>query len=169
MTSKSPAAKRDTSAIHTMRSKLAQTEDDYRALLHTLVGKRSCSEMTDAQLAVARTHYAKLMARSGLATTPAAGSTRRVVGAKRPVPSEAKLPQVKRIRAMLISLERKPNEYADGILKQMYGAAAPAYYEWASSAQLTALGNALAMQQQREGADTGAGRVVRVAAGAQQA
>ena len=156
---KSTGAKRDMAAIHTMRTKLAQSEDDYRALLHTLVGKRSCADMTDAQLAVVRTHYSKLMARSGLATAAVAGSAQKVASgwrSKRPVPSEAKLPQVKRIRAMLISLERKPNAYADGILKHMYGAAAPAFYEWASTAQLTALGNALAKQQARDGAETGA-------------
>jgi phage gp16-like protein len=73
---------------------------------------------------------------------------------KRPTPSADALPLVRRIRAQLISLDRKPNEYADGIAKQMLGDSAPQYFEWCALRDLHKISQALGVEQQRRGAPT---------------
>jgi len=59
---------------------------------------------------------------------------------------------VRRIHAQLISLDRKPDNYANGVAKQMFGLEAPDFFEWCNREQLHAITAALALQQQREGA-----------------
>lgn len=59
-------------AIHVLKSKLALTEDDYRALLIALTGVDSCKRMSPLQLAAVRTHLQKLAEKLGVAK-PASG------------------------------------------------------------------------------------------------
>jgi hypothetical protein len=72
----------------------------------------------------------------------------------RPTPSVDAAPLVRRIRAQLISLDRKPDEYADGIAKQMLGADAPQFFEWCHLRDLTKISQALSVEQNRKGAPT---------------
>lgn len=60
-----------TTAIHVLKSKLRMTDDDYRALLHTLTGVHSTTLMTDAQRSKVRDHMQRLDARMN----PAKAST----------------------------------------------------------------------------------------------
>ncbi|MDO8774275.1 MAG: hypothetical protein Q7K57_37290 [Burkholderiaceae bacterium] len=53
-----------------------------------------------------------------------------------------------------ISLDRKPDEYADGIAKQMLGDETPAFFEWCHVRDLDRISKALTYQQNRTGAST---------------
>lgn len=72
----------------------------------------------------------------------------------RPTPAADALPLVRRIRAQLISLDRKPDAYADGIIKQMLGDEAPQFFEWCNPRDLTLISQALSYEQNRKGAPT---------------
>ncbi len=135
-------------AIHTISTKLGQSREDYQALLVTLTGKPSTKDMNATEVARVRAHYDRLAVTSGIAKAQPARS-----GFGRPRMLDAsKLPMIRRIRAQLISLDRKPDSYADGILTQMYASRAPASFEHASMVQLRALTAALGKQQTRDGA-----------------
>lgn len=55
-------------AIHTLKSKLGMTDDDYRALLRNLTGKASSKDCDQAQRRTMREHLARLAEKMGLAT-----------------------------------------------------------------------------------------------------
>jgi phage gp16-like protein len=82
-------------------------------------------------------------------TRPGAQSRR----PKRPTPPADKLKLVRRIRAQLISLDRKPDEYADGIARQMFGQQVQ-FFEWCDHDQLHKITAALGVEQRRKGAPT---------------
>jgi len=54
-------------AIHTLKSKLQLSDDDYRALLMNLTGKSSSKDMTPAQQEAVRDHMQQLAVKLGLA------------------------------------------------------------------------------------------------------
>ena len=54
-------------AIHTLKSKLGLSEDDYRALLSNLTGKTSSKDLQPAQLVAVRDHMQGLAVRMGVA------------------------------------------------------------------------------------------------------
>ena len=56
-----------TAAIHTLKSKLKLSDDDYRALLVNLTGKSSSKEMSLAEQRMVREHLQKLAERMGVA------------------------------------------------------------------------------------------------------
>lgn len=67
-------------AIHVLKGLLQLSEDDYRALLAELTGKRSCTAMSPAELALVYTHFEKQARRSGVQTdqkAPAKGGSPR--------------------------------------------------------------------------------------------
>ncbi len=76
-------------AIHVLKSQCKLVESDYRALLVELVGKDSCSLMSEAQLVRVRTHLQNLAVRLGVAKPAApvqpgtAQFTRRRIAPKR--------------------------------------------------------------------------------------
>lgn len=82
-------------AIHVLKSQCKLVEGDYRALLVELVGKDSCSLMSEAQLIRVRTHLQNLAVRLGVAKpSPAAQPgtaqfTRRRIPAKRSTSDDA--------------------------------------------------------------------------------
>lgn len=55
-------------AIHTLKSKLGLTDDDYRALLRNLTGKTSSKDLTPQQQEAVRDHMQVLAVRIGVAT-----------------------------------------------------------------------------------------------------
>lgn len=57
-------------------------------------------------------------------------------------------------QVQLISLDRLPDTYADGIAKQMFGDAAPQFFEWCPIRDLERISQALTYQQTRTGAPT---------------
>ena len=54
-------------AIHTLKSKLQLSDDDYRALLVNLTGKASSKELSALQLEHVRSHMQNLAVREGVA------------------------------------------------------------------------------------------------------
>lgn len=62
-----------TAAIHVLKARLKLDDDAYRDLLGGLVGKRSCSAMSDAELVTVRGHLERLVTAYGL---PVDGPTR---------------------------------------------------------------------------------------------
>ena len=54
-------------AIHTLKSKLKLSDDDYRALLVNLTGKRSSKDMTLTEQQAVRDHLQSLAVRMGVA------------------------------------------------------------------------------------------------------
>lgn len=138
-------------AIHTIKSKLialgVMSDDDYRALLKgSFGGVASSKQLTPAQLLKLRLHFDQLAQTYKLPKAKATG--RKAQG--RPVVTAERAPLVRRIRAQLIALGRLPDTYADGIAQQMWGAAAPTFYEWCDGEQLRAITTALSLQQNRQ-------------------
>ena len=55
-------------AIHTLKSKLQLSDDDYRALLSNLTGKSSSKDLTPQQREAVRDHLQGLAEKAGVAT-----------------------------------------------------------------------------------------------------
>lgn len=138
---------RDIKVIQIARRQLGLSDDDYYTIIDSLGGVRSSTELDAAGRARVLAHLAKL----GFKVTTKPTSTRRP---RRPEPAPDRAPLVRRIRAQLISLDRKPDEYADGIVKKMLGDQAPEFYEWCDPRTLYQVSQALGVEQQRRGAAT---------------
>jgi phage gp16-like protein len=126
--------------IHVAKKQLGMTDEDYRAMLWTQ-GRVSSSKDLDQS---GRQRVLDHLKACGF----------KPVASNKPKPSLDALPLVRRIRAQLISLERKPDEYADGIAQQMLGADAPKFFEWCQLRDLERISQALTYQQNRTGAPT---------------
>jgi phage gp16-like protein len=83
-----------TAAIHVLKNLLKLQEDDYRALLISLVGKASCKDMTNAQQVVVRTHMDKLAQRMGVQKPGRAAARNGSAG------GAVERPQVRKLRAI---------------------------------------------------------------------
>lgn len=136
----------DLAKIHVARKQLNMSDEDYRAMLWTQARVHSSKELDH----VGRAKVLDYLQVVGFKPALKAGAKR----PKRPAVAADKAKLVRRIRAQLISLERKPDSYADGIAKQMFGDTAPDFYEWCTHDQLHSITAALAIQQRREGAPT---------------
>jgi phage gp16-like protein len=141
-------------AIHIIKAQLALSDDDYRFHLEQAsAGTDSCSAMSAIQLAKTRAYFDAMAQRSGIARKPVEpAKARKPVKRTRPLPSKDSVKLCRRIRAQLISLGRLPDTYADGIAKQMFGDAAPQFYEWCHADQLYKITQALGVEQKRKGA-----------------
>lgn len=138
---------RDIRVIQIARRQLGLTDEDYYTILQAHGGVDSSTKLDAAGRARVLAHLERL----GFKVKTKPTSARRP---RRPAPAPDRLPLVKRIRAQLISLDRKPDEYADGIVKQMLGDEAPEYYEWCEPRVLYQVSQALGVEQQRRGAAT---------------
>lgn len=136
----------DLAKIHVARKQLGMTEDDYRAMLWTQGRVKTSSDLDHA----GRQRVLDHLKACGFKPVASAKPKRPA----RPAPSVDALPLVRRIRAQLISLDRKPDEYADGIAKQMLGDEAPKFFEWCHVRDLDRISQALTYQQNRTGAPT---------------
>ncbi|WP_164546903.1 MULTISPECIES: regulatory protein GemA [unclassified Variovorax] len=136
----------DLAKIHLAKKQLAMSDEDYRDMLWTQGRVRSSKDLDH----VGRANVLEYLKKIGFKTIAKPGGKR----PRRPVPPADKLKLIRRIRAQLISLDRKPDTYADGIAKQMFGEQAPDFYEWCNHDQLHRLSAALGVQQRREGAAT---------------
>lgn len=120
---------------HVGAKRLGLDEDTRRALQQQMTGCPSCADMTLAQL---RTLVAELN-RRGARLTP-----------KRPAgPSPDRAPLVRKVEAMARSGGYPHPEYALGISRRMWGAAAPGRIEWHTPKQLRALVAALTYDRRR--------------------
>ena len=136
----------DLAKIHLAKKQLSMTDDDYRAMLWTQGRVKSAGDLDYAGRQRVLDHLKAIGFK--LAASP---KTKRPA---RPTPSADALPLVRRIRAQLISLDHKPDAYADGIAKQMLGADCPQYFEWCHTTDLHKISQALGVEQKRKGAVT---------------
>lgn len=134
------------SKIHIAKKQLGLPEEEYRAILVAKGGSDSSKHLDHAGRQRVLEYFKTLGFMPQAATT-----TRRPA---RPTPSADALPLVRRIRAQLISLDRKPDTYADGIAKQMLGDETPKFFEWCHVRDLERISQALTYQQNRIGAPT---------------
>ena len=133
---------RDIATIKMAQAHFGWDDAFYRNVLVQVTGRASCKDCTATELAKMVQHVTN----AGFVRKPSAS------GKHRPTPPPAHLPQVKKIRALLIALGSKPNEYADQILRSLRGNTdAATRYEWASSDELRNIITALAQQQKRAG------------------
>ncbi len=140
--------------IHIAKKQLGLSDDEYRAILSGRGGADSAKDLDHAGrqrvLDYFKTRGFKPKAGASASASTGASAKRPV----RPTPSADALALVRRIRAQLISLGRLPDEYADGIVKQMLQEDAPQFFEWCSLPDLGRISQALTYQQKREGAQT---------------
>jgi phage gp16-like protein len=132
--------------IHLAKKDLCMTDEEYRAMLWSVGRVNSAKDLDYAGRQAVLQHL------QACGFKPAAA--KKAGRQKRPTPSTENLPLVRRIRAQLISLGKLPDEYADGIARQMLGADAPQFYEWAHTDALHRLSAALGVEQRRKGAPT---------------
>ena len=133
----------DLAKIHLAKKQLSMTDDDYRAMLWTQGRVASSADLDHAGRQRVLDHL------KACGFKPLASATTKRPA--RPTPAPDKLKLVRRIRAQLISLDRKPDAYADGVAKQMFGLQ---FFEWGTHEQLHAITAALAIQQRKQGAAT---------------
>jgi phage gp16-like protein len=138
---------REITIIQIARRQLQLPDVQYYDLLRELGGGATSSKDLDA---IGRSAVIKHMKVLGFLPTQSRSTKR----PRRPLPSSDRLPLVRRIRAQLISLDHKPDEYADGVAKQMLGENAPEYFEWCEPRDLLKISQALGVEQQRKGAPT---------------
>lgn len=136
----------DVIKIQIAKKELHLTDDEYRAILLSQGGAESSKDLDHA----GRQRVLDYLKTLGFKPKAAANPKRPA----RPTPSADALPLVRRIRAQLISLDRKPDEYADGVAKQMLGTEAPEFFEWCHLRDLEGISKALTYQQNRMGANT---------------
>jgi phage gp16-like protein len=129
--------------------KMAQAQlgwDDvfYRSVLAQVTGRASCKVCTATELAKMVRHVET----AGFVRKPSASAK------TRPTPRPEHVVQVRKVRAILIALGNKPNEYADAILRSQRGVEdAATRYEWATGDELRNLIAALVQQQRRAGSN----------------
>ncbi len=97
-----------------------------------------------------REHFDKLAVQHGVAKPKTSARFAAAEGRPRIV-DVANISMIKKVRAQLIALGKKPDSYADGVLQQMYGAQAPQFYELAPWDKMASLISALTRQQERAG------------------
>ena len=130
----------DVIKIQIARKQLNLTEEDYRAILTSKGGVETSKELDHDGRQRVLAYFQTL----GFKPKSAASVKR----PSRPTPSPDKVKLVRRIRAQLISLNRLPDSYADGIAHQMFGLQ---FYEWATPSQLHTISAALGVEQRKKG------------------
>lgn len=135
---------RDLAKIHIARKQLDVADETYIAKLQEIGGVTSSRDLTP-------NGRARLLAWFDSLGFKGKSSPTTSQRPKRPTPAAENLPLVRRIRAQLISLDRKPDEYADGIAKQAFGIQ---FYEWCTCEQLLKVSQMLGVEQKRQGAAT---------------
>jgi phage gp16-like protein len=135
---------REITIIQIARRQLKLTDSQYYVMLLEQGGVDSSKDLDAAGRSRVIAHLKVL----GFKPTRRAGQQ-----APAPAGSRAdRQPLVRRIRAQLIALDHKPDEYADGIAKQMLGDAAPQFFEWCETRDLYKISQALNVEQIRKGA-----------------
>jgi phage gp16-like protein len=132
--------------IQIAKKQLNLSDEEYRSILLGRGGVESSKDLDHA----GRKRVLEYLETLGFKPKASANPKRPA----RPTPSADALPLVRRIRAQLISLDRKPDEYADGIAKQMFGDTTPEFFEWCHVRDLERISQALTYQQNRTGAKT---------------
>lgn len=141
--------RRDIQIIKIAQKQLGMDDDTYRAMLWTVARVKSCTELDF----VGRRNVLDHLKKCGFKVT--AGKN---AGKSRPAPAADKAALVGKIRALLIALDNKPDAYADGMARKMFGVER---MEWCSAPQLgkmvAALNYSLARQNKTVPSPSGRG------------
>lgn len=131
--------RREIQLIHVGKQQLGMDDETYRAMLWSVAQVKSSTELDFAGRKKVLDH---LKASGFKVVSKRAGTT------ARPTPSKDKTAQVAKIRALLIALNNKPDAYADGMSRHMFGVDR---FEWCSPQQLGKIIAALEYQKGRDG------------------
>ena len=131
--------KRELAQIHIARQQLGMDEDTYRAMLWTVARVTSAADLDWAGRKQVLDHCKA----KGWKNTK-----------HRPAPAKSKAALVAKIRALLIAAGNRPDAYADGMARRMFGLAR---FDWCTHQQLGKLIAALAIDARRRGASTTTG------------
>lgn len=126
------ARRNDLAKIHVAKKQLGLDDETYRDMLWTLARVRSAADLDDAGRKAVLEH---LQARGF-----------RPKRKRGPTPAGDRAPLLRKVYALLGD---RPVAYAEGILKHMFGDAAPARLEWATPEQLRKAVAALSYDQRR--------------------
>lgn len=116
--------RREIQLIHVGKQQLGMDDETYRAMLWAVARVKSSTELDFAGRKKVLDH----LKASGFKVVSSRAGTR-----ARPAPTPDKVPMVAKIRALLIALDNKPDAYADGMSKRMFGVDR---FEWCDGAQL---------------------------------
>ena len=131
-------------AIHTLKSRLQLSDDDYRALLRQLTGQASSKDCTPAQQQLVRDHLQRLAEAAGVA------SPQRRAGFE--ARYQAASPRERKVWAIWLDMARrglvhnKSAQALDAFVQRQTGVLA---LRWCSAAQLDAVIEALKLWQKR--------------------
>ncbi len=150
MTTAADLRRRELGLIHQAKAALGLDDETYRTMLATVTakpgkpGKRSAADLDWRERKAVLDHLKTVAAgadggRPKLPRSPRAATV-----------APEKAPLVRKIRAQLINhpTGRKPDSYADGMSKQMFGVDK---YTWCTPEQLEKLIQALAVDSRRRG------------------
>lgn len=132
MTTAPDIRKRELAQIHIGRQQLGLDDDTYRAMLWTVARVRSAADLDWRGRKLVLDHL------------KAKGFAIKSKARPRPAPGKAAL--VAKIRALLIAAGNKPDAYADGMAKKMFGSER---YEWCDADQLRRIVAALEYHRRR--------------------
>ncbi|MBX3654135.1 MAG: regulatory protein GemA [Ramlibacter sp.] len=93
-------------AIHVLKGQLKLSDDDYRALLRSITGRASCSEMSATQQQAVRDHMARLAQAMGQARAPAGGRRPRLNAQAFARVKAAASPRERKVWALWLQLGR---------------------------------------------------------------
>lgn len=124
----------DLAKIHLAKKQLGLEDNAYRDLLWVVARVRSASDLDEFGRRKVLAHLRKCGAKFHSKGRPKAGGD--------------KAPLLRKVYAMLGD---RPASYAEGILRRMFGEAAPAKLEWASPEQLRKVVAALNYDKRRKG------------------
>jgi phage gp16-like protein len=124
---------RELAMIHMAKTQLGLDDDTYRAMLWTVARVKSAADLDWAGRKQVIDHC------------KAKGFRNKAKS--RPAPAKDKAALVAKIRAQLIALGNKPDTYADGMARRMFGINR---FEWLTPHQLGKLIAALAYSQARQ-------------------
>ncbi|MHB1333416.1 MAG: gp16 family protein [Sulfuriferula sp.] len=124
--------KRELAQIHIARQQLGMDDDTYRAMLWTVARVKSAADLDWAGRKQVLDHCKA----KGWKNT----------ARHRPAPAKSKAALVAKIRALLIAAGNRPDAYADGMARRMFGLAR---FDWCTHQQLGKLIAALAIDGRR--------------------
>lgn len=129
--------KRELAMIHLAKAQLGMNDDTYRAMLWTVARVKSAADLDWAGRKQVLDHCKAKGWKNA--------------SKHRPAPAKSKAALVAKIRALLIAAGNRPDTYADGMARRMFGLAR---FDWCTHQQLGKLIAALAIDGRRNAASS---------------
>ncbi|MCK5772015.1 phage protein GemA/Gp16 family protein [Algiphilus sp.] len=139
MAARAPDRRKQLARIHILKAQLGMDRDQYEAVLWTVARAHSSADLDAHGRGEVIQHMERRARDLGITATKKRKVRDRV--------GDDRAPMIGKVLKLLG--EERGEEYALGMLRQMYGHAAPARLEWASRDQLRALISALVVDARR--------------------